>query len=104
MDLNLLGEHPQGTPNVLTVRKPIGRLKELLLPIIDLPPKEKLNNFEIVIPLQTPKSTTQPTNTPINLSSKGLELTESANLLINLLSKELKLTKSINKTLKQAAP
>ena len=47
IDLNLLGEHPQGTPNVLTVRKPIGRPKEPLLPIVELPPREKLNNFEI---------------------------------------------------------
>ena len=104
VDLNLPGEHPQGTPNVLTVRKPIGRLKELLLPIIDLPPKEKLNNFEIVIPLRTPESTTQPTDAPVNLSSKGLEPAESANLPVNLPSKELEPAESTNKTPKQAAP
>ena len=56
VDLNLLGEHPQGTPNVLTVRKPIGRPKELLLPVVELPPREKLNNFKIVIPSQKPES------------------------------------------------
>jgi len=38
IDLNLPGEHPQGTPNVLTVRKLVGRPKEPLLPIVELPP------------------------------------------------------------------
>ena len=38
VDLNLLGEHLQGTPNVLTVCKPVGRLKELLFPVVELPP------------------------------------------------------------------
>ena len=80
VDLNLPGEHPQGTPNVLTIHKPIGRPKELLLPIVDLPPQEKLNNFKIVIPLQTPESTAKPMDTPKNLSSKELEPIESANL------------------------
>src|SRR5437016_5545872 len=51
VDLNLLGEHPQGTPNVLTIHKPIRRPKELLLPTVDLPPQKKLNNFDIVISL-----------------------------------------------------
>jgi hypothetical protein len=58
VDLNLLGEHLQGTLNVLTIHKLIKRPKELLLLIVNLPPKEKLNNFEIVILLQTPKSIT----------------------------------------------
>src|SRR5436189_2080463 len=80
VDLNLPGEHPQGTPNVLTICKPIGRPKELLLPIMDLPPQEKLNNFKIVIPLQTPESTAKPMDTPKNLSSKESEPIESANL------------------------
>jgi hypothetical protein len=31
VDLNLLGEHPQGTPNVLATRKLAGRPKEPLL-------------------------------------------------------------------------
>jgi len=66
IDLNLLGEHLQGTPNVLTIRKPVGRPKELLLLVVELPPQEKLNNFEIVIPSRTPKSILQPTNTPVN--------------------------------------
>ena len=38
VDLNLLGEHPQGTPNVLAVRKLVGRPKEPLLPVVELPP------------------------------------------------------------------
>src|SRR5947207_1818843 len=38
VDLNLPREHPQGTPNVLTVRKPIRRPKEPLLPVMELPP------------------------------------------------------------------
>jgi hypothetical protein len=79
VDLNLLREHLQGTSNVLTVHKLIGRPKELLLLIVDLPPKEKLNNFEIVIPLQMPESTTQPTNPPVNLPSKEVEPAGSAN-------------------------
>jgi hypothetical protein len=70
IDLNLLGEHLQGTPNVLTVRKLVGRPKELLLLVVELLPQEKLNNFEIVIPSQTPKSILQPTNTLVNLPTK----------------------------------
>jgi hypothetical protein len=111
IDLNLLGEHLQGTPNVLTIHKLIKRLKELLLSIVDLPPKEKLNNFKIIIPLQTPKSTTQLINALVNLSSKGLKLIGFINLLVNLPSKELEPAKSTNplkgftnKILKQAAP
>jgi hypothetical protein len=38
VDLNLLREHLQGTPNVLTVCKPVRRLKELLLLIVELLP------------------------------------------------------------------
>ena len=37
MDLNLLEEHLQSTLNVLAVRKLVGRLKELLLLVVDLP-------------------------------------------------------------------
>ncbi len=73
VDLNLPGEHPQGTPNVLTVRKPIGRPKELLLPTVDPPPREELNNFEIVIPLRTPESITQSTDAPAKLLDKDSE-------------------------------
>jgi len=56
--LNLLREHPQGTLNVLTVRKLVRRPKELLLLVVELSPQKKLNNFEIVIPLWTPESIT----------------------------------------------
>ena len=37
VNLNLLKEHLQGTPNILTIQKPIRRLKELLLLIVKLP-------------------------------------------------------------------
>jgi hypothetical protein len=70
VDLNLLGEHLQGTPNVLTVHKPARRPKELLLLVVELLPQEKLNNFKIVIPLQTPKSILQLTDTLVNLPTK----------------------------------
>jgi Reverse transcriptase (RNA-dependent DNA polymerase) len=93
VDLNLPGEHPQGTPNVLTVRKPVGRPKEPLLPVVDLPPREKLNNFEIVIPLRTPESIMQSTDAPANLPSKESKPTGSANPL-----------KSQDETQEQVAP
>ena len=38
VDLNLLGEHLQGTPNVLTVCKLVKRLKELLFLVVKLLP------------------------------------------------------------------
>jgi hypothetical protein len=38
VDLNLLGEHLQGTLNILTVRKPVGRPKGPLLPVAEPPP------------------------------------------------------------------
>jgi hypothetical protein len=38
VELNLLGEHLQGTPNVLTVRKPVGRPIEPLLLVVELSP------------------------------------------------------------------
>jgi len=91
VDLNLLGEYLQGTPNVLTVCKPIGRPKELPLPTVDLPPQEKLNNFDIVIPLQTPEGIIQSTDVPAKLPAKELEPVESVNL-----------PKSQNKTPEQA--
>jgi hypothetical protein len=37
VNLNLLGKHLQGTPNVLTVHKPVRRPKELLLLVVELP-------------------------------------------------------------------
>jgi hypothetical protein len=56
VDLKIRGPNPQGTPNELPLRNPAGRPKrpveerEELLPIVTLPPKEKLNNFDVVIP------------------------------------------------------
>jgi len=62
VDLNLPGEYLQDTSNILTVRKLIERPKELI-PVVELPFREKLNNFKIVIPLQKPESIlSQPTN------------------------------------------
>jgi hypothetical protein len=76
VDLNLPGEHPQGTPNVLAVRKPVGRPKEPLLPVVELPPREKLNNFEIVILLRTLENTTQLTDASANLPKSQGETQE----------------------------
>ena len=38
VNLNLLEEHLQGTPNVLTVHKLVRRLKELLFLVVELLP------------------------------------------------------------------
>ena len=77
IDLNLPGEHPQGTPNVLTTRNPVGRPKEPLLLAVTPPPQEKLNNFEIVIPVRTPgnivDTSEKPTDTPVSPKSNNLE-------------------------------
>jgi hypothetical protein len=70
VDLNLPGENPQGTPNILTVRRPIGRPKEPLIPTVELPPREKLNNFEIVIPLRKPEDLTGHAKAPVNLPAE----------------------------------
>jgi hypothetical protein len=62
--LNLPGEHLQGTPNILTVRKPVGRPKELPLPVAEPPPRGKLNS-EIVIPSMKPENAPmEPANLP----------------------------------------
>ena len=53
VDLKIRGAHPQGTPNVLPNRNPVGRPKETLTKV-DLPPRSQLNNFEIVIPSKKP--------------------------------------------------
>ena len=37
IDLNLLGKHLQGTPNVLTMQKPVGRPTQLSFLIVELP-------------------------------------------------------------------
>ena len=83
VNLNLPGEHLQGTPNVLTVCKPIGRPKELPIPTVELPLREKLNNFEIVIPLQIPEGLTEPTNISVNPPTKELQPENYINLSDN---------------------
>jgi hypothetical protein len=72
IDLNFPEEYLQDTPNILTIYKPIGRSKQLLIPIVELFPQEKLNNFEIVIFLQIPEGFTEPTNISVNLLAKEL--------------------------------
>ncbi len=55
IDLRIRGPNPQGTPNELPLRNPVGRPKrsvdeEELIPTVTPPPPEKLNNFDIIIP------------------------------------------------------
>ena len=56
VDLKIRGLNPQGTPNELPLQNPARRPRgpveegEELLLIVTLLPKEKLNNFDIVIP------------------------------------------------------
>jgi hypothetical protein len=38
VDLNFPEKYLQGTPNILTIYKPIGRPKQLLIPTVELPP------------------------------------------------------------------
>jgi hypothetical protein len=83
VNLNFLRKYLQGTFNVLTVYKPIGRPKELLIPTVELPSWEKLNNFEIVIPLQIPEGLTETTNISVNLPTKELQPENPANLSDN---------------------
>jgi hypothetical protein len=49
LNLRIRGTRPQGTSSDPVDRNPIGRPKETLT-TVELPPKEKLNNFEIRIP------------------------------------------------------
>jgi Reverse transcriptase (RNA-dependent DNA polymerase)/gag-polypeptide of LTR copia-type len=51
LDLRIRGARPQGTPSDPVNRIPVGRPKETLKNV-ELPPKEKLNNFEIRIPVK----------------------------------------------------
>jgi hypothetical protein len=81
--LNFLEEYLQSTPNILTVYKPIGRPKELLIPTIELPLWKKLNNFKIVISLQIPEGLTEPTNISVNLPTKELQPENYTNLSNN---------------------
>jgi hypothetical protein len=59
LDLRIKGARPQGTPSDPVNRIPVGRPKETLK-TVELPPKEKLNNFEIRIPAR-PLNTTDTT-------------------------------------------
>jgi hypothetical protein len=49
LDLRIRGARPQGIPSDPVDRIAVGRPRETLK-IVELPPKEKLNNFEIRIP------------------------------------------------------
>jgi hypothetical protein len=80
VNLNLPGERLQGTLNILTVYKPVGRPKELPIPTVELPLRKKLNNFEIVILLQIPEGLTEPTNISVNLLAKELQPENPADL------------------------
>jgi hypothetical protein len=51
LDLRIRGARPQGTPSDPVDRIAVGRPK-VTLKIVELPPKEKLNNFEIRIPVK----------------------------------------------------
>ena len=59
LDLRIRGARPQGTPSDPIDRNPIGRPKETLK-CVELPPKEKLNNFEIRIPVKTNSTESKP--------------------------------------------
>jgi hypothetical protein len=60
IDLKIQGPRLQGTPNELLLQNPARRLRlkeveeEELLLIVALPLPEKLNNFNIIIPLLRP--------------------------------------------------
>jgi hypothetical protein len=66
LDLRIRGAQPQGTPSDPVNRIPVGRPKETLK-IVELPPKEKLNNFEIRIPA---KCVNTPDTTEVNSAPK----------------------------------
>ena len=51
LDLRIRGAQPQGTPSDPIDQNQIGRPKETLKNV-ELPPKEKLNNFDIQIPVK----------------------------------------------------
>jgi hypothetical protein len=61
LDLRIRGARPQGTPSDPVNRIPVGRPRETLK-TVELPPKDKLNNFEIRIPAR-PLNTTDTTDT-----------------------------------------
>jgi hypothetical protein len=77
VDLKIQGPRPQGTPNELLLRNPARRprLKEVeeeeSIPIVALPLPEKLNNFDIIIPLLRPNKI--PTLQPVTTQPSVLE-------------------------------
>jgi hypothetical protein len=83
VNLNFLEKYLQSTSNIFTIYKLIGRLKELPIPTIELPLREKLNNFEIVIFLQIPEGLTESTNIFVNLPTKELQSENYTNLSDN---------------------
>jgi hypothetical protein len=58
LDLRIRGARLQGISSELVIRNPLGRPKETLT-IVELPPKYKLNNFEIRIPSHCTDDTTE---------------------------------------------
>jgi hypothetical protein len=58
LDLRIRGARLQGTSSEPVVRNPLGRPKETLT-TVELPPKHKLNNFEIRIPSRRTDNTTE---------------------------------------------
>jgi Reverse transcriptase (RNA-dependent DNA polymerase) len=58
LDLRIRGARPQGTSSEPVVRNSLGRPKETLT-TVELPPKHKLNNFEIRIPSHRTDDTTE---------------------------------------------
>ena len=75
LDLRIRGARPQGTPSDPVDRIPVGRPKETLK-IVELPPKEKLNNFEIRIPVKT---SYEPKDKPIDATEATDDRTDTAN-------------------------
>jgi hypothetical protein len=80
VNLNLPEKYLQNIFNILTVYKPVRRPKELPIPTVELLLRKKLNNFEIVIPLQIPESLTEPTNISANLLAKESQPKNPADL------------------------
>ena len=65
LDLRIRGARPQGTPSNPVDRIPVGRPRGTLK-IVELPPREKLNNFEIQIPVKPMNVIDKPTDTVDN--------------------------------------
>ena len=73
LDLRIRGARPQGTPSDPVDRIPVRRPKETLK-IVELPPKEKLNNFEIRIPVKT---SYEPKDKPIDATEATVDRTNA---------------------------